>query len=635
MNFKNILYILTLCCLIAPSAYVAPTATADDQTTPPPNILWLTSEDNGPELGCYGDPNANTPNLDALAARSMIYLNAWSTAPVCAPARTTLISGIYPPSTGSEHMRSGAKLPPNFKMYPQYLREAGYYCTNNSKEDYNLEKPAQVWDESSRTAHYKNRKPGQPFFAVFNYTISHESKIRTRPHTLIHDPAKMRIPAYHPDTPEVRHDWAQYYDNITTMDQQIGQALSELKDAGLDHNTIIFYYGDHGSGMPRSKRWPYNSGLRVPLIVHIPEKFQHLAPKAYNTGCQTNRLVGFIDFPATVLSLAGIAPPPQFQGYAFMGQHEAPVQPYIFGFRGRMDERYDMVRTVRNQRYQYIRNYMPHKIYGQHIAYMFVTPTTQVWKDMYDAGKLNEAQSKFWQTKPYEELYDLRKDPDQVLNLATSPDHQNILSELRRALRANIIKTRDVGFVPEPELQARAQNSTPYQFGHDETKYPIRQILNAADYATSGDPELTPVLAKALTNMKFDNATRYWAATGLLIRGHDAVNASLEPLRAALNDPSPSVRIAAAEALGHFGPKQDLNQALTTLLELSNINNHHPNTAMLALNALDYLDEKTDPILPQIKALPTTINGQPYGGRTKNYIGYVNNLIKKITADAQ
>ncbi len=240
-------------------------------------------------------------------------------------------------------------MPEFMKMYPQFLRERGYYCTNNSKEDYNLTKPGQVWDESSGKAHWKNRQPGQPFFAIFNITVSHESQIRTRPHTLVHDPAQAPLPAYHPDTPEVRHDWAQYYDKVTEMDAQAGQRLKELEEAGLADETIIFFYGDHGSGMPRSKRWPYDSGLHVPLIVHVPDKFRELAPKDYQPGGATDRLVAFVDLAPTLLSLAGVKPPEWMQGHAFLGRFEAPPQKYLFGFRGRMDERYDMVRSVRNR----------------------------------------------------------------------------------------------------------------------------------------------------------------------------------------------------------------------------------------------------------------------------------------------
>jgi len=219
-------------------------------------------------------------------------MNAWSTVPVCAPARTAIITGVYPSSTGSEHMRSNVRMPAGWKMLPGYLREAGYYCTNNVKEDYNLEKPPGTWDESSNGAHWRKRAAGQPFFSVFNFTITHESQIRTRPHTWVHDPARVRVPAYHPDTPEVRQDWAQYYDNITTMDGQAGRLLDDLEKDGLAGETIVFFFGDHGSGMPRSKRWLYNSGLNVSIVVSIPEKFRHLAPRDYRAGTRNDRLVG-------------------------------------------------------------------------------------------------------------------------------------------------------------------------------------------------------------------------------------------------------------------------------------------------------------------------------------------------------
>jgi arylsulfatase A-like enzyme len=234
-------------------------AAAADQ----PNILWITCEDISPNLGCYGDHYSGTPNLDALAAKGMRYTNAVSNAPVCAAARTTFISGLYPPSTGAEHMRSLVNLPASFRMFPQYLREAGYYATNNNKEDYNLEKPGRVWDVSNKKAHWKNCGKGQPFFAVFNDGISHESQIRNEigKSDRIHDPAKARIPAYHPDTPEVRRDWAQYYDRITMMDREAGAKLHELEKAGLAEDTIVFFFSDHGSGMPRSKRSACNSGL--------------------------------------------------------------------------------------------------------------------------------------------------------------------------------------------------------------------------------------------------------------------------------------------------------------------------------------------------------------------------------------
>ncbi len=400
-------------------------------TTPRPNILWITSEDNGPQLGCYGDEFADTPNIDSLAARGMKYQHCWSNAPVCAPARTTIISGIFPTSLGAQHMRSQVKLPEMVQLYPQIFRELGYYCTNNSKEDYNLETPVKVWDESSNKAHWRNRQPGQPFFAVFNYTISHESKLRTRPHNAIHEASKVTVPPYHPDTPEVRQDWAQYYDRLTEMDALVGKTLLELAEDGLDDSTIVFYYGDHGSGMPRGKRWLYQSGLHVPLIVHVPERYQSLVDGQYASGSTSERLVSFVDLMPTVLSLAGMRPPSYLQGQAFLGKFATEDPQYIYGFRDRMDERYDMSCAVRDEQYMYIRNFYPQRPQGSFLAYMFQTPTTQVWKDLFDAGKLNEAQAFFWKPKPSEELYDLQADPYQVNNLAAQPEHEQLLARMR------------------------------------------------------------------------------------------------------------------------------------------------------------------------------------------------------------
>ncbi|MEQ8786076.1 MAG: sulfatase-like hydrolase/transferase [Pirellulaceae bacterium] len=592
-----------------------------------PNVLWITSEDNGPHLGCYGDDYADSPNLDALAARGMIYLNAWSTAPVCAPARTTIISGLYPPSTGSEHMRSMTRLPADFLMYPQYLRKSGYYCTNNSKEDYNLEKPGEVWDDSSGKAHWKNRKDGQPFFAIFNHTVSHESQLRKRPHKAVHDPAKVRVPTYHPDTPETRQDWAQYYDKITEMDALAGKNLKELADAGLADDTIIFYYGDHGSGMPRSKRWPYNSGLNVPLIVYFPPKYRHLAPSDYQEGGKSDRLVGFIDLAPTLLSVCGVKPPEHFQGDAFAGEHNVAEREFNFGFRGRMDERYDMLRVVRDKRYVYIRNYMPHEIYGQYIAYMFQTPTTRVWRELYDAGKLNEAQSRFWQTKPAEELYDLEEDPDEIHNLAGSPKHQQVLAKLRKAQRDWAWEIRDVGFLPEGEIHARSEGTTPYEMGHNEKLYPLARIMATAEMASEFDnPRALEHLQRSLTDE--DSAVRYWGAMGFLMRGENGVEAGHKELRKALSDESANVRVVAAEALGRYGEAGDLDKSLDVLVDASSLDNNSVFVAMLALNALDALDGKAKSAAKAIDELPR--QAPHVNGRMRAYVG---NLISKTLAD--
>jgi arylsulfatase A-like enzyme len=617
---------------IVGSSQLAGHALAADKTTQPasrPNILWITSEDNGPHLGCYGDAFADTPNLDGLAQRGLTYRFCWSNAPVCAPARTAIISGLYPPSTGAEHMRSMTQLPDGMRMYPQYLREAGYYCTNNSKEDYNLEKPGKVWDDSSPRAHWKNRGEGRPFFAIFNHTVSHESQIRKRPHKAVHDPAKVRVPAYHPDTPEVRQDWAQYYDKLTEMDALAGENLQELAQAGLAEDTIVIYFGDHGAGMPRSKRWPYNSGLHVPLLVYIPDKFAELRTSDYEAGGQTSRLVSFVDLAPTVLSLAGIQPPEHFQGHAFLGKYAAAPQPFIYGFRGRMDERYDLVRSLRDERYIYIRNYMPHKIYGQHVSYMFETPTTQVWKQRFDNHLLQPPQSYFWQTKPPEELYDLRQDPDEVHNLAGSAEHQAVLQRMRMALREHLLAIRDVGFLPEDEIHRRALDSTPYTVGHNPSQYPLKRVLHAADIASSLDPRYVKELRELLGDE--DSAVRYWAASGLLMRQAEAVGTARGELQQAMHDDSLSVRVIAAQALAQFGPDEDLPQALGTLIEMANLDHQGSQyVAMLALNALDELDGKAESVKAQIAALPETRPG--IQGRTN---GYIPRLLEKIQYDLQ
>jgi arylsulfatase A-like enzyme len=591
-------WLLAIALFLIAACGPSPTAAA---AAPRPNILWITSEDHGPHLGCYGDKFASTPNVDRLARQGTIYLHVWSCAPVCAPARTTLISGLYAPSTGSEHMRSLVAYPAGQKMFPQYLREAGYYCTNNAKEDYNLKKPGRAWDESSSRGHWKNRGSKQPFFAVFNSLKSHESQIRARPHTLVHDPAKVRVPSYHPDTPEVRHDWAQYYDVVSAADADAGVRLRELEAAGLQDDTIVFYFADHGSGMPRSKRTPCDSGLHVPLVVYIPEKFRDLRSPDYVPGGRSERLVSFVDFGPTVLSLAGIEPPRMMQGHAFLGKYASPPQPYLFGYRGRMDELYDLARSVTDGRYVYVHNFMPHKIYGQHVAYMFQTPTTRVWRQLHDQGRLTAAQEIFWQTKPSEELYDLQQDPDEVHNLALSANHRETLQRFRQTQHQWELAIRDVDLLPEGEMHARSNGTPPYDLGHDTAHYPLERILEIADLASNRRPEAVPRLKAAARDP--DSSVRYWALLGLLILEREGVDAGHATLVGALDDPSPYVRIVAAEAVGRYGPADQQLRARRLLIELADWSKQNVFVVMAALNALDSMGVP-ESLKPALRGLP-------------------------------
>lgn len=594
-----------------------------------PNILWITSEDHGPEMGCYGDKLARTPNVDALAAKGMIFNKAWSVAPVCAPARTTIISGLYPSSSGGIHMRSMVAMPVGKKMYPEFLREAGYYCTNNSKTDYNLQEPKSLWNESSGKASWKSRAKGQPFFAVFNSTKSHESQIRTRPHTQITQPADVRVPAYHPDTPEVREDWAQYYDKVSEADADAGKHLKEIEEAELADDTIVFYYGDHGSGMPRSKRWPSNSGLHVPMVVFFPKKWQHLAPKEYRVGGKSERLVSFVDLAPTVLSIAGIKPPEWMQGNAFAGPHQEELQPFIYGERGRMDERMDLVRSVTDGRYVYLRNFYPHVSQAQQVAYQFATPTTRLWKALFDEKKTTPAQSIFWQVpKAAEELYDLQTDRDEVTNLAQSAEHQIILEKLRTALQTHLVEVRDVCFLPELEMHKRSEGSAPYDMARDPAKYPLSRIQAAAELASNLDPAAAPALVK-LTGDD-DSAVRFWGILGLHMRGAEVVKKHVDVLKKGLSDDSANVRIASAQALGTYGDAAALAQALETLGKLASPESNGVLTSMAALAAIEALGSKSQPLQATLRAMNT--NG---AAPDERYESYVPRLIENIIPNAK
>jgi len=568
-----------------------------------PNILLLTCEDSSPHLGCYGDKNANTPNLDALAAKGLRYTRAWSNAPVCAPARTCLISGRWAPADGAEHMRSEVPMPSGHQMYPQMLRTAGYYCTNNRKEDYNLTKPDGVWDESSANAHWKNRPTGQPFFAIFNDETTHESKIRARPHTLIHDPAKVVLPAYMPDTPEIRHDWAQHFDNVTTMDGHVGAKLKELADAGLAEDTIVIFFSDHGTGIARSKRWPYHSGLQVPFIAHFPEKWKHLAPKDYKAGGTSDRLISFIDLAPTLLSIVGVQPPGYLHGRAFAGQHIAEPRRFAYGFRSRMDERIDITRSVTDGRYVYIRNFMPHLPQGQYLAYMFEQASTRSWFDQFTTNKtLNADQDAFWKPKQSEELYDLQEDPYETQNLAYGPKHDFERQQLSFALSQWLVETRDLGIVPEALRLSQSKGSSPKDTFATEESLPygdtLRAALTSSDRLMADPNHLSQLLASPTPSV------RYWATTGYVVRGKPAVDADEAKLLPLLKDAAPSVRISTAYALAQHGSEAAQKQAWQVLLTSANIPLGSTLEAVEALNVISHLGDKALPYKDQIAKLP-------------------------------
>ncbi|MDR1156499.1 MAG: sulfatase-like hydrolase/transferase [Bacteroidales bacterium] len=562
-----------------------------------PNILWITTEDNSPFLGCYGDSFATSPNLDKLASQGFLYTHAYANAPVSAPTRNTILTGIYACSGGHHHMRSRYDKSDVIHCYPELLRQAGYYCTNNSKEDYNInpEQTKGIWDESSKTAHYGNRKPGQPFFAVFNSTISHESSIHKSIPTeqLRHDPQKVKLPPYHPDTPEMRHDWAQYYDKIEDMDAWAGTVLKELEESGEAENTIVIYYGDHGGVLPRSKRFTCESGTRVPFLVRIPEKYKYLYP-AEQPGTKVDRLISFVDLAPTLLSIVGSPIPDWMQGNAFLGKQKSADPGYVFMFRGRMDERYDMTRSLRDKQYRYIRNYMPHRIYGQHNNYQWQAPSMQSWERAFLAGQCNEVQSIFWNPKPAEELYDTENDPWEVRNLAGNPAYRETLERMRAALNAQVNEILDTGFIPEGEFYIRSKDMPLYDYMRS-VKLPFTEIVETANLASDGDRKNLGRLTELLKSD--ESIIRYWAATGLLILKGDAKSA-IPQLEKALDDPSPDVAVVVAEALYNLGKKEIGIDAILKTLEHPDIfvRNH-------ALNALENTGDKSPKVQQAVIAL--------------------------------
>lgn len=570
--FGNLRYLIAAC-----GALLTAAAFAADR----PNILWITSEDNSPYLGCYGDPQAQTPQLDRLAAQGVRYRNAFANAPVCSSARTTLITGMYATSLGAHNHRSRVRIPDDFKLYPEHLRDAGYYCTNNSKTDYNLAGGRQPWNESSNQAHYRKRPSGQPFFAVFNLITTHESQVAPKPGktTFRIAPERIVLPPYHPDTPEIRRDWANYYDQMTIMDGQVGKLLADLEEAELADDTIVVYCGDHGGALPRGKRNIHDSGTRVPLIIRIPQKWAKYAPAA--PGSWIEQPVSFVDLPVTFFSLAGAPIPAHYEGRAFLGDRKTTPRDFAFLFRGRMDERYDVVRAVRDREYRYVRNYSPHRPWGQHYTYPFdVQPSMRSWFAAFEAGNCNEVQSAYWRPKPSEEFYRLANDPYELRNLADDPQYAARRGELQRKLREEIIATRDAGFIPEGMFDRLAGAKTIYDYAQS-SAYPIERIVDIADKATSRDVRFLGQLQSAMRDAH--PVIRYWGTLGCLILQKKSAPAKTR-LQELLRDEWPDIRVVAAEALGYHG---EAESAVAVLAEI--VNSKQGYEALAALNTLEYM----------------------------------------------
>lgn len=456
-----------------------------------PNILWLVAEDMSPYLASFGDSTVSTPNLDRLAAEGVRYTNVFSVSGVCSPSRAALATGMYPTSIGAHHMRTTYQQPearemgiidyevvppPHVRMVSEIMREHGYYTSNNSKEDYQFHPSLMAWDETSLFAHWRNRPPDTPFFAIFNFGVTHEGQI-WNPATVwnlrygrevfppdrtqelvwfpfppgvekeLHIPADLGvpIPPYLPETPVVINDVRRMYSNVVEMDSYVGVVLNQLEEDGLFDETIIVWYTDHGGPLPRQKRLLYDSGLHVPMIVRYPG--------GERAGEVDDRLISFVDFAPTLLSRAGIQAPDYMQGRAFDGEFEEDERPYIFAAADRFDGHYDTIRAVRDKRYKYLRNFRPDLGYYLPLDYREQMATMQELLRLRDAGELNEIQSQWFRSsKPEEELFDTWNDPHELNNLADDPAHAERLAEFRQALQEWMDDAGDMGFIPETEL---------------------------------------------------------------------------------------------------------------------------------------------------------------------------------------
>ena len=559
-----------------------------------PNILWLTSEDNSARwLGCYGNPHAQTPNLDGLAREGFRYTHAYANAPVCAPQRSTWITGVLALSMGTHNMRSLYPIPHDvIGYYPDSLRANGYYTGNWRKRDYNIggRDGKEAWD-SSEAVDWGALKQRQPFFQVLNFGASHESAAFGDLEDTKHDPADTTLARYHPDVPDMRKNYARYHDAISRMDGQIGEALAKLEAQGLAENTIVVYVSDHGGVLPRSKRFLFRSGLHCPLILRIPQAYRALWP-ADSPGSTVERMVGFVDMPKTWLSITGSAVPEPMQGRVFLGPDTEPERDVHLAFRGRMDERIDNARAVTDKRFLYIRNYMPYVPWMQKLTFLWNMKASGAWVQAVADGKADEIQSRlFFPKGQVEELYDMQSDPDCVENLAECPDHQPVLERLRTRLRERQLEVFDAGLMPETEMvrMASDHDTTMYEMVRDPALYDVAGLLDAADLALAQDPAHRAALRGLLDHEHV--GMRYWGVVGGFLLNDDEIG------RAAIDDPSHEVRAMAAWLLIRAGEKDAGLAVLRQLIEQRSY------ALQLVLNVVVWMGDDAEPLVPMIGAL--------------------------------
>jgi len=511
MCHKNLFSIILIAILTLSSC------NKDKNLSEQPNIVWITSEDNSKHyMKLFDENGVSTPNIEKLADHGITFTRAFSNAPVCSSARSTLISGCYGPRTASHYHRKMKQvpMPETLEMFPSYLRKAGYYTTNKHKEDYNIIKSDSVWDESSKQASWRNRAENQPFFHVFNIMTTHESRLhfskkRMKSKSTITNKDSVFIQPNHPITETFKYTNAYYRDKIVEMDNEVGEVINQLKEDGLLKNTFVFYFGDHGGVLPGSKGYLTETGLHVPLVVSIPEKYKHLVNE--KLGSKTNGFVSFIDFGATVLNIAGIDVPKEIDGKPFLGKNiqskELKNRDETYSYSDRLDEKYDMVRAFRKGKYKYVRNYQPFNFDGLMNNYRYRQLAYKEWSTLNNDDKLNNIQASFFEAKQPEFLYDVEADPFETTNLATNPNFSETLTQMREKLTTWVKDMPDLSFYPEHYLIQHAFNN-PVKFGQQH-KNEIQDYIEIANLQLL-DFELVKSTIKTSLNSN-DPWERYWA----------------------------------------------------------------------------------------------------------------------------
>ena len=559
-----------------------------------PNILWLTSEDNNVNwIGCYGNPHVNSPNIDQLATEGFRYTHAYANAPVCAPSRSTWITGVHALSMGTHPMRSRYNIPHDLiKYYPDHLKTSGYYVGNDKKTDFNIggRKDSDCWDNPAEVE-WDKLKNNQPFFQVINSTQSHESNAFGDFRKTKHSPKDIILRKYHPDLPTMRMNYAKYHDAIQGMDQAIGDALKQLEALGLADNTIVIYNSDHGGVLPRSKRFLFSSGIHCPLIIRIPEKYKDLWP-AEKPGMTVDRIVSFIDMPATWLRITDTKIPAIMQGQAFLGTEPQPERAFHYAYRTRMDERNENARAICDKQFLYIRNYMPYTPWMQPLNYLWKMKATQAWVEHVESGKASEIEARFFKPKGWtEELYDMEQDPDNIHNLIDNPEYAEVIKRMQSNLRSWQEKVFDTGMLPESEMVklAAQNNTTIYQVARDRSLYNLPQLMDAADLALEENESNLLALRGLLKSS--DIGLRYWGIVGCFL-----LNDTQSALKC-LEDDSHEVRAMAGWLLLRSGEKKVGLQCLEHLLKENSY------ATLSVLNIIDWVGDDAKPLLPTVQSL--------------------------------